>query len=81
MNILNTIYAFGKKIKSSIRSRQVPVWTGLISIVLSVDNLGPNIYYGIDRIPVWVCGVVCTICTVVYFVISRNFNICLKVTT
>ena len=38
--------------KSSIRSRQAPVWRGLISIVLSVDSLGPNIYYGIDRIPV-----------------------------
>ena len=36
----------------SIRSRQVPVWRGLISIVLSVINSGPNIYYGIDRIPV-----------------------------
>ena len=48
----NTIYAFGGNNESSIRSRQVPVWRGLISIVLSVINSGPNNYYGIDRIPV-----------------------------
>ena len=39
-----------------MRSRQVPVWRGLISIVLSVINSGPNNYYviqpAIDRIPV-----------------------------
>ena len=48
----NRIYAFGENKKSGIRSRQVPVWRGLISIVLSVINSGPNNYYGIDRIPV-----------------------------
>ena len=48
----NTIYAFGENKESGIRSRQVPVWRGLISIVLSVINSGPNNYYGIDRIPV-----------------------------
>ena len=48
----NTIYAFGENNESGIRSRQVPVWRGLISIVLSVINSGPNNYYGIDRIPV-----------------------------
>ena len=37
---------------SGIRSRQVPVWRGSISIVLSVINSGPNNYYGIDRIAV-----------------------------
>ena len=49
----NTIFAFGENNESGIRSRQVPVWRGLISIVLSVINSGPNNYYGIDRIPVW----------------------------
>ena len=48
----NTIYAFGENNESGIRSRQVPVWRGLISIVLSVINSGPNNYYGVDRIPV-----------------------------
>ena len=48
----NTIYAFGENNESDIRSRQVPVWRGLISIVLSVINSGTNNYYGIDRIPV-----------------------------
>ena len=48
----NTIYAFRENNESGIRSRQVPVWRGLISIVLSVINSGPNNYYGIDRIPV-----------------------------
>ena len=48
----NTIYAFGENNESGIRSRQVPVWRGLIGIVLSVINSGPNNYYGIDRIPV-----------------------------
>ena len=48
----NTIYAFGGNNESSIRSRQVLVWRGLISIVLSVINSGPNNYYGIERIPV-----------------------------
>ena len=48
----NTIYAFGENNESGIRSRQVPVWRGLISIVLSVIISGPNNYYGIDRIPV-----------------------------
>ena len=48
----NTIYAFGENNESGIRSRQVPVWRGLISIVLSVINSGPNKDYGIDRIPV-----------------------------
>ena len=46
----NTIYAFGENNESG---RQVPVWRGLISIVLSVINSGPNNYYGIDRVPVW----------------------------
>ena len=48
----NTIYVFGENNESGIRSRQVPVWRGLISIVLRVINSGPNNYYGIDRIPV-----------------------------
>ena len=48
----NTIYAFGENNESGIRSRQVPVWRGFISIVLSVINSGPNNYYGIDEIPV-----------------------------
>ena len=48
----NTIYAFGENNESGFRSRQVPVLRGLISIVLSVINSGPNIYYGIDRIPI-----------------------------
>ena len=48
----NTISAFGENNESGIRSRQVQVWRGLISIVLSVINSGPNKYYGIDRIPV-----------------------------
>ena len=48
----NTIYAFGENNESGIRSRQVQVWRGLISIDLSVINSGPNNYYGIDRIPV-----------------------------
>ena len=47
-----TIYAFGENNESGIRSRQVPVWGGLIIIVLGVNNSGPNNYYGIDRIPV-----------------------------
>ena len=46
----NTIYAFGENNESGIRSRQVPVWRGVISIALSVMNSGPNIYYDIDRI-------------------------------
>ena len=37
-----TIYAFWENNGSDIRSRQVPVWRGLISIVLSVINSGPN---------------------------------------
>ena len=48
----NTIYAFGEDNEYGIRSRQVPVWRGLISIVLSVIISVPNNYYGIDRIPV-----------------------------
>ena len=48
----STIYKFGENNESGIWSRQVPVWRGLISIVLSVINSGPNNYYGIDRIPV-----------------------------
>ena len=48
----STIYKFGENNESGIRSRQVPVWRGLISIVLSVINSGPNNYYGIDGIPV-----------------------------
>ena len=48
----NTIYAFGGNNESGIRCRQIPVWRGLISIVLSVIKSGPNNYYGIDRIPV-----------------------------
>ena len=48
----NTIYAFGENNESGIRSRQVPVWRGLISFVLSVINSEPNNDYGIDRIPV-----------------------------
>ena len=47
-----TIYAFGENNESGIRSRQVPVWRGLITIVLTVINSGPNNYYGIDSIPV-----------------------------
>ena len=46
------MYAFGENNESGIRSRQVPVWRGLISIVFSVINSGPNNYYGIDRISV-----------------------------
>ena len=46
----NTIYALGENNESGIRSRQVPVWRGLTSIVLSVNNSGSNNYYGIDRI-------------------------------
>ena len=46
------MYAFGENNESGIRSRQVPVWRGLIGIVLSVINSGPNNYYGIDRTPV-----------------------------
>ena len=52
-SLYNTIFAFGENNESGIRSRQVPVWRGLISIVLSVIDSGPNNYYGIDRIPVW----------------------------
>ena len=48
----NAIYAFGGNNESGIRSRQVPVWRGLMSIVLSVINSRLNNYYGIDRIPV-----------------------------
>ena len=48
----HTIYSFGENIKSGIRSREVPVWRELISIVLSAINSGPKNYYGIDRIPV-----------------------------
>ena len=48
----NSIHAFGENNESGIRRRQVPVWRGLISIVLSVINLGPNNFYGIVRIPV-----------------------------
>ena len=49
----NTIYAFGENNEvDRFRVEQVPVWRGLISIVLSEINLGPNNYYGIDRIPV-----------------------------
>ena len=47
----NTIYALGGNNESGTRSRQVPVWRGLISVVSSVINSGPNNYYGID-IPV-----------------------------
>ena len=42
----------GKKNESGNLSRQVPVWRGLFSIVLSVIISGLNYYYGIDRIPV-----------------------------
>ena len=48
----NTISAFGKNNKFGIWSRQVPAWRGLICIVLSVINSGPNNHYGIGRIPV-----------------------------
>ena len=48
----NSIHAFGEINESAIRSGQVPVWRGLISIVLSVINLGSNDFYGIDMIPV-----------------------------
>ena len=48
----NTIYAFGGNNESSVRSRQVLVWRGLISIILIVIISEPNNYYGIDRIPV-----------------------------
>ena len=43
----NTIYAFEENNQSGIRSREVPVWRGLISTVLSVIISGPNNYYGI----------------------------------
>ena len=46
----NTIYAFGENNESGIWGRHVPVWRGLISIVLSVINSGLNNYYSIDRI-------------------------------
>ena len=46
------MHKFGENNESGIRSRQVPVWKGLISIVLRVINSGPNKYYGLDRIPV-----------------------------
>ena len=49
----NAIYAFGGNNETGILSRQVSVWRGLISIVLSVINSGLNNYNGIDRIPVW----------------------------
>ena len=45
-------YACGENNESGVRSRHVPVWRGLISIILSVIHSGPNHYYGIDRIPV-----------------------------
>ena len=48
----NTIYAFGENNESGIRRKQVPVWKGLISIVLSIINSRPNNYDSIDRIPV-----------------------------
>ena len=48
----NKIYAFGENNESGIRNRQITVWRGLISIVLSVINSESNNYYGIDRIPV-----------------------------
>ena len=51
-------YAYGENNESGIGSRHVPVWRGLISIVLSVIHSEPNNYYGIKRIPV------CTGCTV-----------------
>ena len=67
----NTIYAFGENIKSGIRSRQVPVWRGLFSIVLSVINSRPNNYYGIDRIPVctW-SGMYRLHCIKIFFIIE-----------
>ena len=46
----NTINAFEENNDFGIRSKQVPVWRGLISIVLRVINSGPNDC--IDRIPV-----------------------------
>ena len=58
----NTIYAFGGNNESGIQTRQVPVWRGLISIVLSVISRLNN-YYGIDRILVCT-GPVCKGCTV-----------------
>ena len=65
----NTIYAFEEKTYSGIRNRQVPVWRGLISIVLSVINSEPNISYGIDRIPVWTgSGVYRLHCSSSYFI-------------
>ena len=48
----NAIYTSGENNESCIRSRQVPVRRGLISIVLSVIDSGPNNHYGIDGIPV-----------------------------
>ena len=74
----NTIYAFGENNESGIRSRQVPVWRGLINIVVSVINSGPNNYYGIDRIPV--CpGSVCTGCTVYHILQNKSkFTICVS---
>ena len=56
----NTIYAFGENNKSGIRSRQVPVWRGLISIVLSVST-------GFR----FVQGPVCTGCTVQEYYLNQ----------
>ena len=71
----NTIYAFGENNESGIRSRQVPVLRGLISIVLSVINSGPNNYYGIDRIPVCTgSGMYRLHCTSMIFVMCLWFQ-------
>ena len=55
----NTIYTFEENNEFGIQSRQVPVWRGLISIVLSVINSGPNNQSGIDRIRVRYVQVYC----------------------
>ena len=79
----NTIYAVGENNESGIWSRQVPVWRGLISIVLSVINSGPNNDYGIDRIPVCTgSGMyrlhcirrVCSVCSVCSESVFRELN-------
>ena len=69
----NTIYAFGENNEAGIRSRQAPVWRGLINIVVSVINSGPNNYYGIDRITVCT-GSVCrpTGCTVYHILQNKS---------
>ena len=55
-------YACGGNNKSGIRSRQVPVWRGLISIVLSVIHSGSNNKHRAQKIKsfcsssLWTCS-------------------------